>query len=468
MNSEARLGTEKLPKLMFQLAIPSIIAQLINVLYNMVDRMYIGRLPGEGALALTGLGLCFPIIIVVTAFSMFAGAGGAPMAAIALGEGNREEAEKILGNAVTILAIFSIILPALILPFKEPLLYLFGASEATIGYSSSYLSIYLLGTVFVQLAMGLNQFIVTQGQARVAMFSVMIGAVLNIILDPIFIFALNMGVRGAATATIISQAVSAVWVVWFLVSDRSSIRIKRKHLRLNRKIVAGIAALGVSPFIMRATESLIEVVFNNNLQRYGGDMYVGSMTICVSVMQIVFVLINGFTIGVQPIVSYNYGAKNYTRVRQTSKIILLTTFISSTVLCILVVLFPGACARIFTQDPELIELVKKVLPIFFAGVWIFGLQVGAQTILIGLKQAKASLFLALLRKVFLLTPLVFLMPLAFGVMGIYWAEPISDIVSALTALGIILYTNKKLKREEDAFRLSGGVPNIPQPVENNA
>lgn len=449
MQDESRLGTEPIPKLMRELAIPSIVAQLINVLYNMVDRMYIGRLEGVGALALTGLGLCFPIIIIVTAFSMFVGAGGAPLAAIALGEGDREKAERILGNGVTILIILSVVLPALIIPFQEDLLYLFGASDQTIVYSMQYLSIYLLGTCFVQFAMGLNQFIATQGQARIAMLSVVIGAVLNIILDPIFIFGLNMGVRGAALATITSQAVSAVWVVRFLCSKKSVIRIRKKNLRLNRKIVAPVAALGVSPFIMRATESLIEIVFNHNLQRYGDDLYVGSMTICLSVMQIVFVLISGFTIGVQPIISYNYGAKEYGRVRKTSRMMMIITFAASSLCCLAVVLAPGAFARIFTNVTPLIDLVKQVLPIFFAGVWIFGIQMSAQSILLGMKQAKASLFLALLRKVILLVPLIILLPMRFGVMGIYWAEPISDIISAVTAFFLCFRVYRKLGQEPE-------------------
>lgn len=449
--SESRLGTEKISKLMVQLAIPAIVAQLINVLYNMVDRMYIGRMEGEGALALTGLGVCFPVIIVITSFSMLVGAGGAPLAAIALGKQDKEEAEKILGNGVTILLIFSLVLPVVFYAIREPMLYLFGATENTIGYAMDYLSIYLLGTVFVQISMGLNQFISSQGQAKVAMLSVMIGAVINIVLDPIFIFGLGMGVKGAAIATVTSQAVSAIWIFRFLRSEKSAIRIKKETLRLDRRIVGMIAALGVSPFLVRLTESLIEIVFNNTLKRYGGDMYVGAMTICLSVLQMVFIVIQGFTTGVQPIVSYNYGARKFDRMRKACKNMIIVTFIASSVACLGVVLFPGIFARIFTTEAALIELVKRVLPIFFAGIWIFGLQMSIQAILLGLKQAKSSIFLAVLRKIILLVPLTLLLPRFFGVIGVYWAEPISDILSALVSVGVFMKLYRRLEQEETEY-----------------
>ncbi|MEG2054673.1 MAG: MATE family efflux transporter, partial [Oscillospiraceae bacterium] len=302
VKSDERLGTEKIGKLIFSLALPAVMAQLINVLYNMVDRMYIGHIADVGKDALTGRGVAFPIIMLIAAFSAFAGMGGAPLMAIELGRGNREKAEKILGNGVTILIFFSVVLTIVFYIFKTPLLYLFGASDTTIKYALEYLNTYLAGTVFVQAALGLNMFISSQGRAKTAMFSVLIGAILNIILDPIFIFGFGMGVQGAALATIISQAVSAIWVVSFLISKKSSVRIKPKYLKPDFKIIGSIGALGVSPFIMQATESLICIVFNTGLAKFGGDIYVGSMTILQSVMQLVVIPVQGITQGTQPII----------------------------------------------------------------------------------------------------------------------------------------------------------------------
>lgn len=448
MKDESRLGSEKIGKLMISLAIPSILAQLINVLYNLVDRMYIGRIENVGALALTGLGLCFPIIVITQAFSAFAAAGGAPLAAIALGKNDREKAEKIMNNSMILLTVFSVILPVAVLAFQEPLLYLFGASENTIGYAKDYLTIYMLGTLFVQISVGLNMFVSTQGQAKIAMLSVIVGAVANIALDPLLIFVFQMGVRGAALATIISQALSAAWVIAFLMSKKSGIRIRWRNVRPDKKILRSILALGLAPFIMRATESLVEIVLNNGLQRYGGDLHVGAMTICLSVMQLAVVVVNGFTMGVQPIISYNYGARNYGRVKKTVTMMTVITFASSCFLCLIVALFPGIFASIFTNEAELIDLVKQVLPLFFAGMWIFGIQMSAQTINIALRKVKSSLFLAVLRKLVLLIPLAIILPVRFGVMGIYWAEPISDIISAAIALVLLLATVKQLTKAE--------------------
>lgn len=444
-----RLGTEPIPKLMLSLAIPSVIAQLINVLYNIVDRMYIGHIDKIGDLALTGVGLTFPIIMLISAFSAFVGAGGAPLAAIQLGRGNKEKSEQILGNGVTVLFCFSVILTVFFLFFKRPLLFMFGASERTIVYAEQYLNIYLIGTVFVQFALGLNMFISSQGQAKIAMLSVLIGAVINIILDPIFIFVLHMGVRGAALATIISQAVSAIWVVRFLLSPKSAFRIRRKNLRPNLKLIFSIAALGVSPFIMQATESAINIVLNSGLQKYGGDLYVGSMTILQSVMQLIVIPISGFTQGIQPIISYNFGAGKFDRVKKTYKIAFAITFTLSVASCLLTVCFPTMFAGIFTSKAELIELVGRVMPIFMAGIWIFGLQMVCQTTFLGLGQAKISLFIALLRKVILLIPLALILPaVTENVMGIYYAEPISDILAASIALILFLVSRKKILSEE--------------------
>lgn len=441
---DTRLGTESIPKLMFQLAVPSVVAQLINVLYNIVDRIYIGRIPEVGHLALTGVGVTFPILTLISAFSSFVGAGGAPLAAISLGKGEHKRAEQILGNSFSMLLIFSVALTMIFQLSKEPLLYMFGASDNTIGYALDYITIYLWGTIFVQIALGLNLFITSQGQARIAMLSVLIGAVINIILDPICIFVLDMGVQGAAIATVFSQAVSAAWVLHFLYSKKSSIRIRSCYMKLSGKIVKSISMLGVSPFIMSATESAISIVLNHGLQTYGGDLYVGSMTILQSVMQLLSIPIGGFTQGVQPIISYNFGAEKFDRVKKTAKLLISFTFLLSFSFTLLTLLFPGAFGALFTSQTELLDLVEKVMPIYMFGMLIFGLQNGCQSIFLGLGQAKISIFLALLRKVFLLIPLAIILPRFFGVMGIYYSEPIADITSATTAIILFLVSIRKI------------------------
>ena len=442
------LGTENITRLMISLAIPSVLAQIVNVLYNIVDRIYIGRIPGVGAVALTGVGVTFPIITIISAFSGFASGGGAPLAAIALGQGDRKRAERILGNCVSMLLFFTVILMAFFFVFQKPLLYVFGASDNTIGYSSTYISIYLLGTVFVELAVGLNTFISAQGQARTAMFSVLIGAVVNIVLDPIFIFVFHMGVAGAAVATIISQALSAAWVLRFLCSEKSGIRLKKAGMKLDFSLIGQIMALGVSPFVMSATESAITIVMNHGLQVYGGDLYVGSMTILPSVLQLVFVPISGFTNGVQPIISYNFGAGKFDRVKMTIKRMISITFLAAFVYVVFAMLRPGLFARLFTTDEDLIALVKKVLPVYIAGMSVFGVQSGVQSSFLGLGQAKISLCIALLRKVILLIPLALILPRFFGVMGVYYAEPVADILSVLTASTLFLLNIRKILSKE--------------------
>ncbi|HIT18833.1 MAG TPA: MATE family efflux transporter [Candidatus Fimivivens faecavium] len=433
-NNDKRLGAEPIPRLIFSLALPAVAAQLINVLYNIVDRIYIGHMEGAGDLALTGVGITLPILMVISAFSAFVGMGGAPLASIRLGEGDHKGAERILGNSMTLLMIISVTLTVLFLAFKRPLLYLFGASGNLIGYADSYLTIYLIGTIFVQISLGLNTYISAQGNAKTAMLSVLIGAIANIILDPILIFWAGLGVSGAALATIFSQALSAVWVMRFLLSEKSVIRLRRQNMKLDRKIVGSIAALGVSPFLMQSTESLVNVVFNSGLQKYGGDLYVGSMTIMQSVMQLIVVPINGFGQGVQPIISYNYGARLDGRVRQTFRVLITITVSVAAAMCLLVVFFPAAFASIFTQKQELIDLTARMLPVFMAGIFAFGAQMGCQATFLALGQSKISLFLALLRKVILLVPLALILPRFFGVEGIYFSEPIADILSAATAV----------------------------------
>lgn len=453
-HGEELLGTEPIPKLIIRLAVPAVIAQLINALYNIVDRMYIGHIPEVGDLALTGVGLTFPIITLISAFCVFAGAGGAPLASIQLGKGNREKAERILGNCVTMLLFFSVVLTAFFMAFKTPLLYMFGASDNTISYANQYLTIYLLGTLFVQFTLGLNMFISSQGRSTTAMLSVLIGAGINIALDPIFIFVFHMGVRGAALATILSQAVSAIWVVRFLCSPKSAFKIRRKNLKPDMALICSVAALGISPFIMQATESAISIVLNSGLQTYGGDLYVGSMTILQSVMQLIVIPVNGFTQGIQPLISYNFGAGKFDRVKKTYRLMLAVTFTTTCLACLLTTRFPGLFAAIFTNKQDLIDLVRRVMPIFMGGIWIFGLQMACQTTFLGLGQAKVSLFIALLRKVFLLIPLALILPAATGsVMGIYYAEPISDMVSASTAGVLFLLKKKKMLSREALEKL---------------
>ena len=430
---------------MWKLAVPSVAAQFINLLYNIVDRIYIGHIPVIGGTALTGLGVTFPIITLISAFAAFAGQGGAPLASIRLGAGDREGAERILGNSVTLLLCASAVLTVVFQLIQRPVLMAFGASEATIGYATDYITIYLLGTVFVQLALGLNTFISAQGRAMTAMCSVLIGAILNIVLDPVFIFVFDMEVRGAALATILSQAVSAAWVVLFLCSRRSGLRIRPQYMRLRRAVVSRIAGLGVAPFIMQSTESLVTVVLNSGLQRYGGDLYVGTLTIIQSVMQMVTMPIQGITQGVQPLMSFNYGAGNYARVRRTFWLLLRVTLTATVSAFLIVLLIPGPLATLFNDDEELVRLVARVMPVFFGGIWAFGAQMACQSAFMALGQARTSLFLALLRKVILLVPLAIVLPMALGnVMGIYIAEPIADVLASGTTLTLFIRKRKTL------------------------
>ena len=453
--SQQALAEAPLWPLMLKLALPAVVAQLVNLLYNIVDRVYIGHMAENGDLALTGLGLTFPVILSISAFSALVGNGGAPIAAIFLGKKDRESAQRILGSGTCLLLVFSAVLTALFFAVKEPLLYLVGASEQTFAYADQYLSVYLLGTLFVLLSLGLNSYISCQGKSKVAMCSVLIGAVCNIILDPIFIFALDMGIRGAALATVISQGVSALWVVGFLASSRSDLQLRLRYLCPRWDMIRRIAALGISPFIMQITESAISLVLNNGLQTYGGDLYVGSMTILNSVMQIIFALNNGFAGGVQSVISYNYGARNFERVKQTFRKLIGVTFSMGALFTGLVTLFPGFFAGLFTDNAELIALTAKVMPVFCAGMWIFGIQTGCQNTFIGLGQARISLFFALLRKVVLLIPLALVLPHVgtLGVWGVYLSEPIADVLSAACIGVTFLRTYPKILSEEAVQRV---------------
>ena len=428
-----KLGKEPLRKLFFTMAIPSVLAQLINVLYNIVDRIYIGHIKDIGSLALTGVGVTFPIIMVVSAFSAFAGQGGAPLASILLGAKDQEKAEKVLGSSTALLLVFSISLTLILQILKTPLLYAFGASDNVIGFAQDYIGLYLWGTIFVMLSLGLNTFISGQGNAKTAMFSVLIGAVTNIILDPIFIFVMNMGVKGAALATVISQAFSAIWVVNFLISKKSSLKIKRENLKLDMKFVKKIGSLGCSPFIMQSTESLVLLTLNSGLQKYGGDLYVGSMSILISVLQLIFVPVSGIAQGVQPIISYNFGAGNRERVIKTFKALLIVCLVATMFMGGIAVLFPNFYVKMFTESEELMKLTSKMMPIFTLGMCIFGIQQSIQVTFLAMGQAKFSIFIALLRKVILLVPLAIILPRFLGVKGIYYAEPMADITSVVVA-----------------------------------
>ncbi|EOS68842.1 MATE efflux family protein [Lachnospiraceae bacterium MD308] len=443
---DERLGSAPLGKLIISMALPAVAAQLINVLYNIVDRIYIGHIPGQGDVALTGVGVTFPIIMLVSAFSAFAGMGGAPLASIELGKKDYEKAEKILGNSAGLIVLFSVLLTVFFMLFKTPILYAFGASEVTIGYAESYIGVYLIGTIFVQTALGLNTFISGQGASKTAMLSVLIGAVINICLDPVFIFLLGMGVKGAALATVISQAVSAVWVARFLTSKKSVIKLRTSNMRFEAGTVKLIAALGISPFIMQSTESLVSITLNSGLQKYGGDLYVGTMAIMTSVMQLVTIPLQGVTQGVQPIISYNFGAGNKKRVRSAFLRMLAITFTGMFVFCGIAVIYPSVYAGIFTSNEALTKLTVQVMPTYFLGMTIFGIQSACQATFIALGQAKVSMFIALLRKVILLIPLAIILPKYMGVMGIYRAEPVADVLSVLTTTVLFLITVKKIER----------------------
>lgn len=442
MRNDEKLGTAPLGRLMLSLALPTVLAQLINVLYNVVDRIYIGHMQGDGNLALTGVGVTLPVITLIATFSAFAGAGGAPLAAIELGKRDERKASLIMGNSAWLLVFFSIVLTIGFLLFKVPILYAFGASSKTIAYANEYITIYLLGTIFVQLALGLNAFISGQGAAKAAMLSVLIGAVINIVLDPIFIFALHLGIRGAALATAISQFVSAVWVVSFLKSKRSVLYLKL--VRPDKSLILKIAALGIAPFVMQSTESLVTITFNTGLQRYGGDLYVGSMSILMSIMQLIVIPVNGITQGVQPIVSYNYGAGNRLRVKETVIRLVSVCLLGTLILAGVAIFCPGIYASMFTNDAELVALTCRIMPIFFLGIAIFGIQAACQSTFLALGQAKVSLFIAMLRKIILLIPLALILPKFLGVKGIYIAEPVSDVISVIVTSVLCVITLKRI------------------------
>lgn len=427
---EERLGTDRMLPLVFRMALPAVAAQFVNLLYNIVDRIYIGHIPEIGTEALAGVGVTTSIVILISSFSSIVGAGGAPLAAMALGQGDRERAGRILGNGFVMLILFTIITSLIAYIFMEPILLLTGASERTLPFAEDYLSVYLLGTLFVEISTGLNTFINSQGRPAIAMWSVVIGALLNIILDPIFIFTFDMGVKGAAIATVLSQAVSAIWVLRFLTSRSASLPLERKYMTLQKKIVLSVVALGVSPFIMASTESLVGFVLNGSLKHFG-DIYVSALAIMQSAMQFASVPLVGFAQGFIPVVSYNYGHANKDRVKQCFKIVVIFMFGFNFLLILFMILCPHLVASVFTDDVVLIETVSYVMPLFLAGMSIFGLQRACQNMFVALGQAKISIFIALLRKVILLVPLALILPHFCGVEGIFVAEAISDATAAV-------------------------------------
>ena len=451
MQNRPDLGREPIGRLLFKLALPTITAQLVNMLYNLVDRIYIGHIEGIGTQALTGVGVCMPLIMIISAFASLAAMGGAPLASIALGKGDRDKAEGILGSCAALLLCISAVLTAAMAIFHRPLLVAFGATEDVIGYACRYMSVYSLGTVCVQLALGLNAYITAQGFSRISMLTVLIGAVLNTILDPIFIFGFGMDVQGAALATVISQAVSAAFVLRFLTGKKTTLRLTLPRIRLNGKLLGPCVALGLSPFIMQSTESLIAVCFNTSLRTYGGTIAVSAMTLCTSIMQMAMLPLQGLSQGAQPIISYNYGAGNASRVRQGFQLLLKCCLAFSVTLGVAVIAFPRFFLGIFTPDDALIAYAIPLVRTYMAGTVIFGVQIACQQTFVALGNAKCSLFLACLRKLILLIPLVYILPNFFGdkVFAVFLAEPVADIIAVTcTALLFFFVFRKTMRRLE--------------------
>ena len=426
------LGTEPVGRLLFRLAVPTVAAQLVNMLYNIVDRIYIGHMPGDGSLALTGVGVCMPLIMIITAFSCFAATGGAPRASISMGKGDHGTAEKLLGACFTLQLCISALLTVALLIWNRDLLLMFGGSENTIGYAADYMGIYALGTVFVQLTLGLNAFITAQGFATMGMLTVLIGAAANIVLDPIFIFALGMGVKGAALATILSQGLSCVWVLRFLTGKRTLLRLRRENFFIPARLLLPCISLGLATFVMQASESVISVCFNASLLKYGGDIAVGAMTILSSVMQFALLPLQGIAQGSQPITSYNYGAGNADRVRATFRLLVRVCLLYSAALWALIMLAPAPFARMFSPDAALVAFTARALRIYCGALFLFGIQIACQITFVSIGNAPCSIFVAVLRKFILLLPLIYLMPHLFPAdptTAVYMAEPVADAVA---------------------------------------
>lgn len=441
MNDRDFLRTEPIGKLLVKLAFPTVVAQLINMFYNIVDRIYIGHIPKEGAMALTGVGVCMPLILIVSAFAALVSNGGAPRATIFMGQGDKVSAEKTLGNCFFTQIIVSVLLTTVLLIGNRSLLMSFGASSNTIEYGVAYMNIYAIGTIFVQLTLGMNAFITAQGFAKTGMLSVLIGAVANIILDPIFIFGFGMGVRGAALATVLSQAMSCIWVLSFLFGKKTNLKIQKKYMKLESKIILPSLALGLAVFIMQASESVISICFNSSLLKYGGDIAVGAMTILTSVMQFAMLPLQGLGQGAQPIISYNYGAKQVSRVKAAYKLLLKVSVCYATILWMLVMIFPKGFASIFTSNAELLNFTQTALRIYMAVALLFGVQMACQMAFTSLSNAKASIIVAVMRKFVLLIPLIYIMPQIMKgnqTMAVYMAEPIADTL-AVTFTAVLFF-----------------------------
>ena len=449
-DDKAFLATDPLGSLLLRLALPTVAAQLINMLYNIVDRIYIGHIPETGALALTGVGVCLPLIMIVSAFAALVGNGGAPRATIAMGQGNKEKAEEILGNCFALQIVVSVLLTVILFLGDRTFLLAFGASANTIDYAVAYMDIYAVGTIFVQMTLGMNAFITAQGFAKEGMLSVLIGAVANIILDPVFIFGLNMGVRGAALATVLSQALSCAWVLAFPFGKRTFLRLRASTIRLSPAVLLPCVALGAATFIMQASESVISVAFNSSLLKYGGDMAVGAMTILSSVMQFAMLPLQGLGQGAQPIISYNYGAGKRDRVKKAYFLLLRVSVLYSCLLWLLVELFPQAFASLFTGDAALVAYTGNALRIYVAALFLFGIQMACQMTFTSLGKAKQSILVAVMRKFILLLPLIYIMPQLFRAdqaRAVYMAEPVADTLAVLFTATLFFFTFRKVLRQ---------------------
>jgi len=442
--SKAKTDFSKGPvwRVIMRMAVPLMLAQLVNVLYSVVDRMYIGHIPGVGSLALTGLGLTMPIVSTVTAFASLCGTGGGPLCSIARGRGDKEEAERVMGNCLSLLLIFAVIITVALQLFSRPILYSFGASPETYPYAAEYTRIYLWGTVFAMLSLGMNYFINAQGFPGIGMFTVIIGAVINIILDPVFIFVLDWGISGAALATVISQAVSAVWAMGFLLSKRAVLDLRWGNLVLRAATVGRILSLGVTGFVMSITNALVQTSCNTQLRLYGGDSYVGAMTVINSVREMVFMTAHGLTAGSQPVLGFNYGAGAYSRVKKGIRFISVSALVYALGVWLLIMLIPGTLTRIFNSEPELVEVCSRAMRIYFCGFFLMALQLAGQSTFVGLGKSRQAVFFSLLRKAVIVTPLVYLLPLipAMGAYGVFWAEPISDLIGGISCFATMYFT----------------------------
>lgn len=442
---ENELGVKPIRGLLWKLAVPAITAQIVNVLYNVVDRVYIGHIPKTGQMSLTGLGVCMPLIMLISAFAALAGMGGAPRASIMLGRNDKEEAERILGNSASLLFLISVTLTVLIFLFAEPFLLQFGASENTIGYAMDYMNIYVFGTIFVQMTLGMNAFITAQGFAKVSMQTILIGAATNILLDPVFIFLFGMGVRGAALATVLSQALSAIWVLRFLTGKQTILKLQKKYLRLRAKTILPCVMLGLSPFVMQATESVLNICFNSSLLKYGGDTAVGAMTILASMMQFSMLPLAGLCQGAQPITGYNFGARYADRVRESFRLLLCSCMIYSTALWLIVMLFPRQVSMLFAGDAGFLDYTARAMRIYMGVSLLLGTQLACQQTFIAIGNAKTSLFLAIYRKILLLIPLIFILPHLFAQkdMAVFLAEPVADFIAVATTAILFAWQFKK-------------------------